>query len=76
MPPPSLNRVKTLLPKLWKTSALPRRAVLDHNDGDRIQRLLPGAVQQLKLLPKRSTSHFLCPKADVSPYFNDPKANK
>ena len=34
------------------------------------------AVQQLKLLPRVNTSHFLCPTVDVSPYFNDPKANK
>ena len=37
---------------------------------------LPGAVQQLILLNRVNTSHFLHPTVDGSPYFNDPKANK
>ena len=61
---------------LEKTSVPPRGALLDHNDGGTIQRFLPGAVQQLILLPRVNTSHFLCPTVDVSPYFNGPKANK
>ena len=65
-----------MLPKPRKISALPQGALLDHNDRGTIQRLLPGAVQQLKLLPRRNTSHFLCPKVDVSPYFNGSKASK
>ena len=47
-------------------------ALLDHNDTGTIQRF----VQQLKLLPRGNTSHFLCPKVYVSPYLNGPKANK
>ena len=34
---------------------------------------LPGAVQQLKLLHRVNTPHFLHPTVDVSPYFNGPK---
>ena len=33
-------------------------------------------LEQLKLLPRVDTTHFLCPTVDVSPYFNGPKANK
>ena len=44
--------IKTLLPKPWKTCVLPWGALLDHNDEDtKLPRFLPGAVQQLKLLP-------------------------
>ena len=66
----------TLFPKPWKTSVFPRGALLDHNDGTTIQRFLPGAVQQLKLLPRGNTSHFLCHRVEVSRSFNGPKANK
>ena len=62
--------------KVLKISVLPRGALLDHNDGGTMQRFLPGAVQQLKLLHRVNTSRFLCPTADVSPFFNGPKANK
>ena len=65
-----------MLPKPWKTSVLPWGALLDHNDGGTIQKSLPGAVQQLKLLPRMNTSHFLPPRVYLSPYFNGPKANK
>ena len=41
-----------------------------------IYRFLLGAVQQLKLLPRVNTSHFLRPRVDGLPYFNGPKANK
>ena len=61
---------------LEKTSVLPRGAFLDHNDGGTMQRFLPGAIQQLKLLPRVNTFHFLRPTVDASPYFNGPKANK
>ena len=33
-------------------------------------------LKLLKLLPRVSTSHFLRPTVDVSPYFNGPKANR
>ena len=36
----------------------------------------PGAVQQLKMLPRVNTSHFLHPSVDVSPYFNASLAKK
>ena len=39
-----------------------------------MQRLLSGAVQQLKLLHGVSTSHFLRSRVDGSPYFIWPKA--
>ena len=62
-----------LKPSLEKyLHALPHGALLDHNDSGTIQRF----VQQLKLLPRGNTSHFLCPKVYVSPYHNGPKANK
>ena len=39
-------------------------------------RLLLGAVQQLKLLPRvETTCKFLHPKWDKKPHFNDPRAN-
>ena len=41
-----------------------------------MQGFLPGAVQQLKLLPRVNTSHFLCATVEVSGYFNGLKANK
>ena len=69
-------KVKTLLPKPWKTSVLPQGALLDHNDKGTIQRFFLGAVQQLKLLPRGNTSHFLRPRVDVSSYYNGPKQIK
>ena len=51
-------------------------STLNHNDGGTILKLLPGAVQQLKLLPRVNTSHFLCPRIDASSHFNGPIANK
>ena len=69
-------QVKTLLSKPCKTFVLLRGALLDHNDWGTIQRFLPKAAQQLKLLPRLNTSHFLCPTVDLSSYFNGPKANK
>ena len=59
-----------------KTPILPKGALLDHKDGGTKQMFSPRAVQQLKLLPKVNTSHFLRPRVDVSLYFNGPKANK
>ena len=44
-------KVGTLLPHPWKTSVLSWGAFLYYNDWSTILRLLPGAVQQLKLLP-------------------------
>ena len=43
---------------LEKHMCFPRGALLDHNDGGTVQRFLPGAVQQLKLLPRVNTSLF------------------
>ena len=70
------DNLQTNFNKTLKTSVFPRGALSDHNDGGTIQRFLPGAVQKLKLLPGVNTSHFPSPRVDVSPYFNDSKANK
>ena len=52
-----------------KTSVLPGGALLNHNEGEggTILSFLSGAVQQLKLLPRVNTSHFLRPRVDISP---------
>ena len=56
---------------LQGNKSTPHGALLDHND-DTIQKFL----QQLKLLPRGNTTHFLSPKVYVPSYLNGPKANK
>ena len=65
---PNEGKFAKLKPSLEKISAPPHGALLDHNDASTIQRF----VQQLKLLPRGNTSHFLCPKVYVSPHLNGP----
>ena len=57
---------------LEKHLHFPREHFLIIMTGVQCEGFLPGAVQQLKLLPRGNTSHFLHPKVVVSPYFNGP----
>ena len=69
-------KVKTLFQNLGKHLYFPGEHFLIIMMGVQYKRFLPGAVQQLKLLPRVNTSHFLRPTVDILPYFNGPKANK